>query len=183
VDLKAMRRVCAALVEDLHLPVPTSADQLISALCNRMGARLGKPVNHQLVSFPPDTVTGLWFATESAHFVLCEQQTSPWHRMLITGHEFWHMLAEQDSTPVLDNEVMQRLFPSLEPQALARILAARSHCTGPHEREAELFASLLLASVSRCLPKATWAPPAHAASLVGRLEVSLGCQADRRHRG
>lgn len=179
-DLKEMRRTCVSLVEDLALPVPTEPEQLINGLCAVMGQRLGKPVRHRRVKFPAGTVTGLWVATDTAHYVLCEELTSPWHQVLITGHEYWHMHRDH-ATPIDESYASRLLFSALEPQTVARIVAARDYCAGPHEQEAELFATLLLDHVSRWLPTQTWTVPAHAAGIVHRLETSLGCQSKRSH--
>jgi hypothetical protein len=181
-DLKEMRRTCAALVEDLALSVPAAPEQLIDSLCAAMGQRLGKPVRHRLVQFPAGTVTGLWMATGDVHYVLCEERTSPWHQMLITGHEYWHMHCNH-ATPIDEGDAARLLFSALEPHTVARILAARDYCAGPHEQEAELFATLLLDQVSRWLPTPTWTVPAHAAGIVDRLETSLGCQSSKRSHG
>lgn len=173
-----MRRACAALVDDLALAVPAEPEQLISSLCSCMGERLGKPVRHRFVSFPAGTVTGLWVATDTAHHLLCEEQTSSWHQILITGHEFWHMHRDH-TTPIGEDDAAQLLFSTLDPHTVARIVAARNYCTGPHEQEAELFATLLLNQVSPWLPTPTWTVPAHAAGVVGRLETSFGLSAQQ----
>ncbi|GAB2621508.1 hypothetical protein GCM10027168_61870 [Streptomyces capparidis] len=182
-DLRRMRRSCAALVRDLDLPVPADPDDLIARLCDRMGQRLGRPVHHRLVPFPPDTVSGLWLATDAAHFVLCERDTSPWHRLAITGHEFWHMEAEHEATAVEGPDATRLVFPSLDPGTVARIVAARTHCSAEAEQEAEFFSSLLLSKVSRWLPQRTWAVPDSAAGLVHRLETALGRERERPDRG
>jgi hypothetical protein len=173
-DMKAMRRSCAALVRDLDLPIPAEPDQVITALCERMKQRLGREVRHRLVPFPPDTVSGLWVATDSVHYILCEERTSPWHQLLITCHEFWHMEADHAATPAEEENAAHLLFPSLDPRTVARIVATRAHCGAAAEQEADFFASLMMAKVSRWLPKQTWTVPESAAAVVDRLESSLG---------
>jgi hypothetical protein len=178
-----MRRSCSALVRDLNLPVPTAPEKMIASLCERMGERLGQPVLHRLVRFPPDTVSGVWVATDTANYVLCEQDTSSWHQLAITGHEFWHMEAEHHPVAVGQDDASGMTFPSLGAETVTRILAARSHPCEEAEQEAEVFASLLLARVSRWLPDRAWAVPDHAAGVVHRLETSLGRLPDRHRRG
>ncbi|MDG9702071.1 hypothetical protein [Streptomyces sp. DH37] len=181
-DMKAMRRSCAALVRDLDLPVPAEPDQVISALCDRMRQRLGKDVHHRLVPFPPDTVSGLWVATDSAHYILCEERTSPWHQLLITCHEFWHMEVEHEATEAGD-DALGPLLPSLDASTVARIVARRSHCDAVAEQEADFFASMLMAKVSRWLPERTWEVPDSAAAVVHRLEAALGNGTESRRPG
>lgn len=173
-ELKTMRRTCDALVRDLDLPVPSEPHELITALCARMRQRLGKDVRHLLVPFPPDTVSGLWVATDDAHFVLCEQHTSPWHQLLITCHEFWHIEADHAPTQAPEDTAMQQVFPSLRPDVVARIVARRSHCGAAAEQEADFFACVLMTKVSRWLPQQTWTVPDSATAVVQRLESALG---------
>ncbi|MEE1929208.1 hypothetical protein V1J52_13645 [Streptomyces sp. TRM 70351] len=177
-NIKAMRRSCAALVGDLDLPLPAEPAQVVTALCARMKQRLGRDVHHRLVSFPPDTVSGLWVATDDAHFILCEERTSPWHQLLITCHEFWHMEADHQATPGGDEHDDGLLFPSLDARTVGRIVARRTHCSAEAEQEADFFASLLMAKVSRWLPEQTWTVPASAAAVVDRLEDALGRTGD-----
>ncbi len=175
-DLKTMRRTCDALVRDLDLPVPSEPHELITALCARMRQRLGKDVRHLLVPFPPDTVSGLWIATDDAHLVLCEQNTSPWHQLLIICHEFWHIEADHTPAQPPGDAAMQQVFPSLRPDVVARVVARRSHCGAAAEQEADYFACVLMTKVSRWLPPQTWTVPDSAAAVVQRLESALGRQ-------
>ncbi|MGI5213367.1 hypothetical protein [Plantactinospora sp. CA-290183] len=161
---------------------------MIARLCERMEQRLGRPVRHRLVPFPSG-VSGLWAVKGNAYYILCEKNTSPWHQMLITGHEMWHMEAGDILTAVPAESVLDALFTTLRPDAVARIAAARTDCTGSGpvglsgkedverqraEQEAELFASMLAARVSRWLPHREWTIPPHARGVVDRLESSLG---------
>jgi hypothetical protein len=125
----------------------------------------------------------VWVATDSANYLLCEEDTSGWHRLAITGHEFWHMEAEHDPTVLGAVEATRLALPSLDPPTVARIMSSRTHYVAAIEQEAELFASLLLAKVSRWLPKRDWAVPTHAAAVVGRLETTLGYRAGRDEHG
>ncbi|WP_070195824.1 hypothetical protein [Streptomyces oceani] len=210
-DLKSMRRSCAALVRDLDLPLPAEPEQVLAALCARMEQRQGKPVHHRLVAFPPNTVSGLWMATDDAHYILCEAHTSPWHQLLITCHEFWHMEADHQATGPTAADIQRRLGPSVDAvghtevdpaartgpadrtdpkrstegagrAAVTRILAGRTHCDAEEEQEADFFASLLMARVSRWLPAETWRAPesGSASEVVRRLETTLGRRPDRR---
>lgn len=181
-DLKRMRRACADLAKDLDLPAPVDTDELISKLCRRMSERIGAPVRHELVRFPPNTITGCWLDTRDGHVLLCEADTSPWHQIVITGHEFWHMEAHHEAVSA-GTDVGELVFPSLDPSTVTRILAARSYCHGPAEREAELFGSLLVATVSRWVPTTTGSAPGGAAAVVERMEATLGRGQERPPRG
>ncbi|MDG4790151.1 hypothetical protein O7626_30240 [Micromonospora sp. WMMD1102] len=176
------------MISDLDLPIPTEPHHVIASLCDRMAQRLDRPVRHRLVPFPPG-VSGIWAAKNDAYYILCEKNTSPWHQMLITGHEMWHIETGDVLTAIPADIVMDAFFPSLRPDAVVRIAAARTDCTGSGpaglsgkedaariqaEQEAELFGSMLAAKVSRWLPRQEWTVPPYARGVVARLESSLG---------
>jgi hypothetical protein len=156
------------------LPVPAEREQVIEALCRRMKRRSGRDIQHRFVSFPPDTVSGLWVATDTTDYILCEEQTSPWHQLLITGHEFWHVEADHQATTAAWPDISHLESPTPEPTAVSRIVASRCHYNDVAEQEADLFASLLLAKLTRWLPKQIWHVPDSAAAVVHRLEETLG---------
>ncbi|GAB2875299.1 hypothetical protein GCM10022245_07780 [Streptomyces mayteni] len=144
-----MRRICASLVGGLEIRPPAEPDQVMGALCRRLEEMTGREVRHTLAAFPPHTVSGLWVATGSADHILCERNTSPWHQLLITCHEFWHIVEGHRlgsaGTPTLTG----RELTLLDDTALGRILATRGSFDDAAEREADLFASLLIARLTR----------------------------------
>lgn len=173
-DQKAMRRSCRALVRDLGISAPSEPHEVIAALCRRMKQRLGREVRHRLVAFPPGTVSGLWVATDRVDYILCEERTSPWHQLLITGHEFWHMEAEHRAALADDTDTSSLACPALDPSSVMRIVAARSHYDAAAEEEADYFASLLLARLTRWLPDRPRGAPDLDPCVTRRLESSLG---------
>lgn len=152
-DEKAIRRSCNRLLDNFYLSDAGESQQVIGALIQRMKVVLEREVQHRLVSFPPNTVSGLWVATDAVDYILCEKRTSPWHQLLITVHEFWHIEAEHEATSVGNSDGHQLAFSSLNPSAVARIMAGRSHYDALIEREADFFASVFLARLTRLLTK------------------------------
>ncbi|MGP3971436.1 hypothetical protein [Streptomyces sp. 6N223] len=110
-------------------------------------------MRHTLVPFPPQTVSGLWVATDSTDHILCEQNTSPWHRLLITCHEIWHIMEAHRSGLAGASALTGVELTSLDDSALGRILGTRGPFDDAAEREADLFASLLIARLTRRLPR------------------------------
>ncbi|MGW6459709.1 toxin-antitoxin system, toxin component [Streptomyces sp. NPDC055078] len=175
---RAMRRVCASLVRGLDVPPPAGPGQLIDALCRRVAERSGRAVRHTLVPFPPRTVSGLWIATGDTDHILCELRTSPWHQLLITCHEIWHIVEPRrsgdgaGSAPALSGMDLG----TLDASALGRIMAARGPYDAASERDADLFASLLLARLTRTPPRAGREVPGEPA--LHRVERTLGSDGD-----
>jgi hypothetical protein len=177
---RAMRRTCASLVRGLDIRPPAEPGQLIGALCRRLEERTGRDVRHTLVPFPPHTVSGLWAATDSTDHILCERNTSPWHQLLITCHEIWHIV-EAHRSGLADAPTLGGVeLTSLDDTALGRILATRGPFDDAAEREADLFASLLIARLTRRLPRLdrAGADAISSDAAVHRVERTLRSQQD-----
>jgi hypothetical protein len=189
-NVRRMRRTCAALVRELDLRAPAQPEDIVAALCARMSALLGRPVQLCLVQLPA-SVSGMWVETDDEVFLLCEEGTSPWHRLAIACHEFWHMQAGHHAAPLGADAAAHLVFPSLHPQTIAKIVACRFYASREllderelaAEREAEFFASLMLSMISGWVPRQSWVVPAEVADLVQRLEASFGGNAGGDERG
>jgi hypothetical protein len=144
---KEMRRICASLIRGLDLSNPSDPAQMITALCRRLEERSGREVRHTLVPFPPHTVSGMWIATDTTDHILCETHTSPWHQLLITCHEAWHILEALRLGPGRTRGLAGELTV-LDASALGRIMAARGPYDAVTEQDADLFASLLIARLT-----------------------------------
>ncbi|MBF6332330.1 ImmA/IrrE family metallo-endopeptidase [Nocardia transvalensis] len=179
---RTLRRRSARLVEefiaDLRLPIPAEPDQVMQAVCDVLTRRLGRPVKRMPVKFPPsqsDVVFGLWVHGADGHYIFYEQDTSPWHQLVIFCHETGHLIHEHDQAPLLDADLPRLLLPNLDPSAVQRIMATRSQqCCGPAEIQAETFAAHLLTQVSRWLPEQHWPVSDAAAAVVQRMETTFG---------
>jgi len=119
----ALRRRCRRLLRELDVRPPLD----VRDLCDRLAARRGKPI--RLVPYPIEIPGpfGLWFATDSADFIVYQQETTKPHQNHIILHELGHMIAEHPS----DDES-------------TAFVARRTCYDSAHEREAELIATIIL---------------------------------------
>ncbi|MFC0544698.1 hypothetical protein [Kutzneria chonburiensis] len=119
----ALRRRCRRLLRELDVRPPLD----VRDLCDRLAARRGKPI--RLVPYPIEIPGpfGLWFATDSADFIVYQQETTRPHQNHIILHELGHMIAEHPS----DDES-------------TAFVARRTCYDSAHEREAELIATIIL---------------------------------------
>ncbi|MFI5617879.1 toxin-antitoxin system, toxin component [Streptomyces sp. NPDC051567] len=171
-----MRRLMAALTSSVagKLTVPADVTALGPALCEAMAERRGRPVLLKVVAIPPEIgVTGMWLAKQDADLVVVEENTEPGHKLVILGHELWHMEAGHCGHHLPGAAVAARALPGAEAgwaEAFTAV-AARTHFEDGHESEAEEF-GLLLGSRFR-----TWLPghrtPASRTEVEGRIEASL----------
>lgn len=165
---RRLRRDCAARVRALDIPVPFE----LEGFCRRFGAARGRPVRLLPATLPPGSPCGLWVSTAHADYVFYEQHTSRLHREHIVLHEIGHLLCEHQAAPVLGQEEMRLVLPSLDPAMVQRFMA-RTHYSAVEERQAELIASLILEQVSTWTAEDTAPVPPAAAGLVSRLQDSL----------
>ncbi|GAA3052494.1 toxin-antitoxin system, toxin component [Streptomyces glomeratus] len=170
-----MRRLCGELVAELSLPAPAAPDDLYAALCAGMSRRRGRPVRFRTAAFPPGTASGLWLDMADQDLVVVEERTAPDHRLVILGHELWHMNAGHQGHHVEGATVAARLLSDgADLEAAVHKVAARTHFDLADEREAESFGLLL---ASRCRTWLAGSPlrgPATRDGLAGRIEASLG---------
>ena len=135
--LRDLRRQCASRIRALGLPDAFDLDLLRTELARRRGRPIELiPVNTGLGP------RGLWAATDTADYVVYERETSPVHQRHIIAHELAHIACGHRSG--LSREDLARLLlPSLSGETVRGVLG-RSVFSADEEREAELFASLVL---------------------------------------
>lgn len=182
-----MRRICRELVGALDLPAGADLEQAFSSLCAVLERRTGREVRRHLVCFPPGTVSGLWVGTDEVDHILCEIRASPWHRLLILCHEIWHIeteaVAHSEHRAGVPPVAASALFEGLDAAGLARVVAARSHYDAETEREADMFATLLVARLVDWAPSAEPEAGTGPDSVVGRLVRTLDAPVARRPHG
>ncbi|MCX2968551.1 MULTISPECIES: hypothetical protein [Streptomyces] len=145
----ALRRECRRFVHDLALPPARGIRELLPAV----EARTGHPI--RVASAPVDSalgICGMWLRTvEGVDIVFVHEQTTRAHQDHILAHEVAHILREHRGGP--EQTVSHRLFPSLDPSVVARMLG-RTDYAYRDEREAELIGSYLQQHVHRPAPAA-----------------------------
>ena len=131
-----------ALTRTLPIPVPWDRNVFIENL----GQMRGRPI--RLV--PADTAAladspcGLWLACDDEDVILHENGTTDYHIDQIVGHEIGHILLGhgRSASRTCDAAVCQAL-PDLDPDTVRAVLG-RGDYASDQERDAEMFASLLL---------------------------------------
>lgn len=134
------------LARELPIPVPWHRDVFI--------ANIAKMRNRRIRLIPTDTSTlidspcGLWLASDEEDLILHEIGTSEYHIDQIVCHEIGHMLLghgrshDADSTPPTFDALYQ-ILPDINPAAVRAILG-RSDFRADQERDAEMFASMVM---------------------------------------
>lgn len=141
------------LARTLPIPVPWDRDTFIAAVAEMRG----RPIT----LIPTDTAAltdspcGLWLARKHDDLILHEAGTSEYHIDQIICHEIGHMVLDHRTLPgestrtTRDQEMAERaaairaVLPDLDPATVSSVLG-RTNYDNAQERDAEMFASLLM---------------------------------------
>jgi hypothetical protein len=167
-NLRQLRRHCAAKVQTLDVPSPFD----VHKFCRSLERSRGRTIHLIPRALPTGSPSGLCVSTSTSDYVFYEAQTSELHQEHIIVHELGHLICEHQSPSVSRNEISQMLLPDLDPSMVQRVLGRTCYPTWA-EQEAEMIASLILARVERQRDEAVRAVPAHVAPVVARVERSL----------
>jgi hypothetical protein len=139
VDERALRRRCQTLVRDLRLPEPFD----VTEVCAKLGERRGRPIVLLALDAPGTGPCGVWVATPHNDYIFYEARTAPLHQWHIIAHELGHLIHDHRSAGVLGDEAARALMPGLDPAMVQQVLG-RTHYSADEEREAEIFASVVM---------------------------------------
>ncbi|MEU2309380.1 toxin [Streptomyces misionensis] len=139
-DDKELRRWCTGIVGNLEMP--ERAD--VNSLCDMLEDLRGRRISLLQAPMPtgPGRPCGLWVATDEHDFILYQEYTTQAHQEHIIRHELGHMICGHEAAPMMADEAVQLLMPSLDPD-LVRSVLGRSQYSNSEEKAAELVASLM----------------------------------------
>jgi hypothetical protein len=136
-----------ALARQLPIPVPWDRDVFI----NNLSELRGRPIR----LIPTDTAAladspcGLWLARDDEDLILHAIGTSDYHIDQIVGHEIGHMLlghgrgCASGADKAHERELCRQILPDIDPETVRAVLG-RTNYGSDQERDAEMFASLLM---------------------------------------
>jgi hypothetical protein len=159
-----LRARCERWLDGLDVPDPFDLHVFVERLSVARGRPLLLVPYRFAVAGAP---CGLWVPLPDADVVFVEEATAGAQRDNIVAHEIGHLLADHEADSELVRAYRARLFPSLDPSVVDRVLGRTSYTTA-QEQEAEVFAWLLLG-------RRAWVPPRddHGAE-VGRAHQLFG---------
>ncbi|OBH15912.1 hypothetical protein [Mycobacterium sp. E3247] len=136
-----------ALARQLPIPVPWDRDVFV----NHLSELRGRPI--RLV--PTDTAAladspcGLWLARDDDDLILHEAGTSDYHIDQIVGHEIGHIVLGHRRSRAFgidkarERALCRQVLPDIDPDTVRAVLG-RTNGGSDQERDAEMFASLLM---------------------------------------
>ncbi|GAB1816153.1 hypothetical protein MUNTM_51960 [Mycobacterium sp. MUNTM1] len=131
-----------ALTRSLPIPVPWDRNAFIENL-GQMRGRAIRLVPTDTAALA-DSPCGLWLACDDEDVILHETGTTDYHIDQIVGHEIGHiLLGHGRSASHACDAAVCRALPDLDPDTVRAVLG-RGDYAGDQERDAEMFASLLL---------------------------------------
>lgn len=138
---------CEQLIGALYIPDPFDMRKFLTGLARQRG----RTIELIPATLPVTLPCGMLISTDDADYIFHATDTTPLHAQHIDMHEVGHLLLDHavesvdDQAPMLAHQAAVRsLLPDLSPELIRRILG-RTVYSDAHEREAELFASILLA--------------------------------------
>jgi hypothetical protein len=127
------------------VPVKSLVEELEPLQVPDVENQRGRPFVLTAATVAP-VCNGMWIATETTDYVICEQDTTPDNQLRIIGHEIGHIVLDHQGIPLASSDMGRLFFPNLDPAMVAASLArsVSSAVYSPTEEvEAETFASLL----------------------------------------
>lgn len=137
---RKMRRFANALIDPLRVPIPADPGDLLTALVESASRWRGRPIVVHLANFPPHTsATGLWIERSTSDDIVIEADAPPWMKLVILGHELWHMA---DDDPAHLAAHAENAFTPAGGDA-SQPTAARTRFLEAAEQRADLFGMLI----------------------------------------
>jgi Zn-dependent peptidase ImmA (M78 family) len=147
---RAARKRCTRLLRELRFRQPF----VLADFIDHVEQRRGRPIKLVPSDLDGTGPCGLMLATDDKDLVLFPESASQLHQEHIVVHEIGHLLFghAEAAADVADEdaelEALRRLAPDIPLEMIRRLLARTSY-EEQHEREAEVFATMLLATARR----------------------------------
>ncbi|MFJ8631152.1 toxin-antitoxin system, toxin component family protein [Streptomyces sp. NPDC093568] len=127
---------------------PSDVGELCHALCAEMSAlRGGRPVELRFERFPDEIeVTGLWVEFQDFDLVIVEERAEAVQRLVVLGHELWHMHAGHRHPHTAGTAAAHALVGTPGWREAALTVAARNGSRRRDEAEADDFGHRLAAA-------------------------------------
>lgn len=168
-DVERLRATCEQHISLVRIPQPFN----LRRYCDEVAAYRGRAIRlmESPGPFADDHPSGAWSPLADEDHIYYVSGLAPVHRAQIVLHEVGHMMFGHDPTLIFtDPENVKKITPDLRPAALRRMLFRTGFAERP-EREAEMFASLVMERAGIA------APVPHAgrhSALVSRLAEAIG---------
>ncbi|MQA12036.1 MAG: hypothetical protein GEU98_26570 [Pseudonocardiaceae bacterium] len=146
---KRLWQSCAEAVHALDIPNPFDVGSFIDSLASRRGKRI-ELIPVALNSSAP---SGALISTDDAEYICYAANTTPLHAEHIVLHEAGHLVFEHRRPAALERYAANVLMPNLSPALVHRVLG-RIGYSDENERQAEMFASIVLQRTGRA-PRTT----------------------------
>ncbi|MGM9443193.1 toxin [Streptomyces murinus] len=137
---RKMRRFANELIDPLRVSIPADPGDLLAALVESAIRWRGRPIVVHQANFPPGTsATGLWIERVGRDDIVIEADAPPWMKLVILGHELWHMADDDPAHRAAHTEAAPA--PAGTDGTVAT--AARTRFLEAAEQRADLFGMLI----------------------------------------
>ncbi|MBZ6253655.1 toxin [Streptomyces olivaceus] len=190
---RGMKSLLSALGKEAGKAIrrPADPEVVMNEFCKAMTARTGRPIQLRFRTFPLElAVSGVRLDLGESSIIVVEQRMAPEAQLVILGHELWHeengdcghhvagvpaaarALAEE--TPESVQRAVEQILTEEEiPRDALLAVAARAESVDTHEVAAETFGLLFGREVRTWMTGRHAQSPPSAATVEGRLNLSL----------
>lgn len=141
--LLAARQRCIKVARQIASPAPLTFDQMI----DNAARHRHRPITPVGTDLDGTTPCGILITTNERDLILYPNSATPLHRKHIVAHEIGHLMLGHTGTHKFQDDLLRRLTPNLS-QDLIRRLLGRTTYEDRQEREAEVFATVLLTTAA-----------------------------------
>lgn len=179
-DERQISRLSKQLAKNLPRPTPDNPRELLDAICTQLAEERNRKVRLMFRTFPPQTVSGLWFKLPDEDLIVVEENTSWFHQLVILGHEIWHMVSGRGAVCFAHDHggekivaAARALSDEFDIQEAVNLveMAARTEVDATEEESTAERAGLAIATAVRRAIQTSNTP---SYGLAGRIEQSLG---------
>ncbi|MEU7428007.1 toxin [Streptomyces sp. NPDC040750] len=194
-SVKGMKLLLTTLAEEASKGIlrPASPQAVMAEFCRAMSVRTGRPIQLVFRAFPDDIpVSGMRLDCGDYSIIVVEERAVPASQLVILGHELYHeeqgdcghhidgavpaaarSLATNHHAQTLRRAAEQILVAREVPREPLLAIAARADSSDQHEVDAETFGLLFGREVRTWMTGRHAQGPVTAATLEGRIQLSL----------
>lgn len=185
-----LARLCADAATSVRRPAEPKA--VMAEFCRAMSARKNRPVQLVFRAFPPSLpISGMRLDCGDRSIIVVDETTVPEAQLVILGHELWHeekgdcshhidglqaatrALAAPQGPDAVRRAAQEILAAHEVPVEAVLTVAARAESADDHEVDAETFGLLFGREVRTWMTGPYAQSPADAATVEGRMNLSL----------
>jgi hypothetical protein len=168
VDDDRLRSHCENFARSLSIPRPFD----LSEFCHHLGDERGTRIVLLSRVTTAGSPCGMVISTPTTEYLFYELNTSRVHQEHIVLHEIGHLIFDHRGESPVDEEFIRSVLPDITPGTATRVLG-RAAYSRVEERQAEMFATVVLQRAHQVSPNSTQPSTPEMADMLDRVETTF----------